>query len=55
MESSNKIEMQRIMKTKIVRANNGTSIVQVSTASAASKWLKKHKQTNQGKSYEKNN
>ena len=47
-------DLSRIMTTPIYGvANNGKPIVNHSVSGNAAKWLRKHKQTNNGKSYEK--
>lgn len=45
-------ELQKIMQKKMLQANNAPSIVKLSSATAAASWLRKNKQTNNGKNFE---
>lgn len=47
-------QLQKIMATPIDWAKNSPSIVSAATAGASAKWIRQHKQTNDGKNYEKN-
>lgn len=45
--------LQKIMTTRITEPLDRPSIVPAATASASAKWLRNHKQTNDGKNFEK--
>lgn len=47
-------DLQKVILTKVVgRSGTGISIVASATAKSSATWLRKHKQTNNGKNYEK--
>lgn len=51
---SEKERMEYIMTTKLMCPKNGSSIISHTTAKAAANWLRKHKQINNGRNYERN-